>query len=363
MTDALPAPPPEADAQPQTGVLLAQLGTPASPSTRDVRRYLREFLSDPRVIDLPAPARWLLVNGVIAPFRAPKSAHAYRAIWQPEGSPLRIHTDALGQALQTRLGARARVAVGMRYGKPSLADALSELADAGARRIVVAALYPQHAESSRGTALAEVQAWAARRPEAPALPTLPPFFAAPGFVEAVAAEARPVLEEFGPDQVLMSYHGLPERHILAADPSRERCLTHARCCQELGATDTCYRAQCFATSRAVAEALELPLERVSTGFQSRLGRARWIGPSIDDLLVSLAGRGVRRLAVLCPSFVADCLETLEEIGIRGRARWEELRGEAFALVPCVNSSPGFVDFLASQVEAAAGLPDSAAANP
>jgi ferrochelatase len=336
------------------GLLLAQLGTPASPRTGDVRRYLREFLSDPRVIDLPAPARWLLVNGIIAPFRAPKSAHAYRAIWQPEGSPLRIHTDALAAALRERLGPRARVAVGMRYGKPSLADALTELADAGAQRIVVAALYPQHAESSRGTALAAVQAWAERRPAPPELAILPPFFAAPGFVEAVAAEARPVLEDFGPDQVLMSYHGLPERHVRAADPSREHCLVHANCCHQPGATDFCYRAQCFATSRAVAEALELPLERVSTGFQSRLGRARWIGPSTDDLLVSLAGRGVRRLAVLCPSFVADCLETLEEIGIRAAERWRELHGEAFTLVPCVNSSPAFVEFVATQVEAAAG---------
>ncbi|MEN8161892.1 MAG: ferrochelatase, partial [Myxococcota bacterium] len=201
-------------------------------------------------------------------------------------------------------------------------------------------------------ALAAVQACAARRTEAPALAILPPFFAAPGFVEAVAAEARPVLDDFRPDQVLMSYHGLPERHVRAADPSREHCLVHPQCCHQPGATDFCYRAQSFATTHAVANALELPLERVSTGFQSRLGRARWIGPSTEDLLVSLAGRGVRRLAVLCPSFVADCLETLEEIGIRARERWSELHGEAFTLVPCVNASPPFVDFLASQVEAA-----------
>jgi len=335
------------------GVLLVQLGTPASPRTRDVRRYLREFLSDPRVIDLPAPARWLLVNGVIAPFRAPRSAHAYGAIWQPEGSPLRIHTDALGVALGERLGTGARVAVGMRYGDPSIADALDSLVAGGARRIVVAALYPQHAESSRGTALAAVQAWAVRQAEAPELPILPPFFQAPGFIEAVAAQARAALADFRPDQVLLSYHGLPERHVQAADPSREHCLVHPHCCQQPGVTDFCYRAQCFATSRAVAKALELPLERISTGFQSRLGRARWIGPSVDDLLVSLAGRGVRRLAVLCPSFVADCLETLEEIGIRARARWSELHGGAFTLVPCVNATAPFVEFLATQIETAA----------
>jgi ferrochelatase len=337
----------------ETGVLLSQLGTPASPKTRDVRRYLREFLSDPRVIDLPAPARWLLVNGIIAPFRAPKSAHAYRAIWRPEGSPLRIHTDALAAELAQALGEGFGVEVGMRYGAPSIPQALDRLAGAGARRIVALALYPQHAESSRGTALAVVQAWARQRPAAPELRILPPFFAAPGFVAAVAAAAGPVLAERRPEHVLMSYHGLPERQVRAADPSRERCLARPLCCQEPGSTDFCYRAQCFATSRAVGAALGLASERISTGFQSRLGRARWIGPSTDDHLVALAGRGVKRLAVLCPSFVADCLETLEEIGIRARERWlGELRGESFALVPCVNASAPFVEFVAAQVRAA-----------
>jgi ferrochelatase len=336
-----------------TGVLLSQLGTPASPSTRDVRRYLREFLSDPRVIDLPAPARWLLVNGVIAPFRAPRSAHAYRAIWRPEGSPLRIHTLALAAELSQALGAGFAVEVGMRYGTPSIPQALDRLADAGAKRIVALALYPQHAESSRGTALALVEAWAAERSPAPELRVLPPFFAEAGFVNAVAAAARPVLASLRPDHVLMSYHSLPERHVLAADPSQERCLARPDCCVQPGASDFCYRAQCLATSRAVAAALGLAPERVSTSFQSRLGRARWIGPSTDDLLVSLAGRGVRRLAVLCPSFVADCLETLEEIGLRARSRWLELHGEAFALAPCVNASAPFVEFLAAQVRSAA----------
>jgi ferrochelatase len=336
-----------------TGVLLAQLGTPASPSTRDVRRYLREFLSDPLVIDLPAPARWLLVNGVIAPFRAPRSAHAYRAIWRPEGSPLRIYTDALAAELAKALGSGFAVEVGMRYGAPALADALDRLTAAGVRRIVLAALYPQHAESSRGTAILEAKRWASTGPAAPELAILPPFFAEPGFVNAVAAAALPLLAELRPEHVLMSYHGLPERHVLRADPTQERCLARPNCCALPGSTDFCYRAQCFATSNAVAAALGLAPERVSTGFQSRLGRARWIGPSTDDLLVSLAGRGVRRLLVLCPSFVADCLETLEEIAIRGRARWTELHGEAFAVAPCVNASAPFVEFMAEQVRTAA----------
>jgi ferrochelatase len=337
------------------GVLLAQLGTPASPSTRDVRRYLREFLSDPLVIDVVAPLRFLLVNGVIAPFRAPRSAHAYRAIWLPEGSPLRVHTEALAAALGSALGAGFRVEVGMRYGAPSLADALDRLTTDGARRIVVAALYPQHAESSGGTALAAVKRWAAAGPAGPGLAILPPFFAAPGFVRAVAEAARPLLGEQRPDHVLFSYHGLPERHVLRADPTRERCLASPDCCAQPGATDFCYRAQCFATTRAVAAALGLEPERVSTAFQSRLGRAAWIGPSTDDQLTGLAGRGVRRLLVLCPSFVADCLETLEEIGIRARERWlGELAGESFALAPCVNASAPFVEFLAERVRAASG---------
>jgi ferrochelatase len=334
------------------GVLLAQLGTPASPSTRDVRRYLREFLSDPRVIDLPAPARWLFVNGVIAPFRAPKSARAYRAIWLGSGSPLRVHGEALAAELAKALGPACAVELGMRYGAPPLDAALDRLASAGVKRIVVVPLYPQDAESSRGSALAAVEAWRASRPAPPELRVVPPFFAAPGFVAAVGAAARPVLAELRPEHVLMSYHSLPERHVRAADRTGKRCLARPDCCLAPGATDSCYRAQCFATSRAVAAALGLAPERVSTSFQSRLGRARWIGPTTDDLLVSLAGRGVRRLAVLCPSFAADCLETLEEIGIRGRARWSELRGEAFALAPCVNATAPFVTFLADEVRKA-----------
>jgi ferrochelatase len=198
----------------------------------------------------------------------------------------------------------------MRYGAPSIADALDRLAAAGAERIVVAMQYPQHAESSRGTALAAVSRWAARRAEPPKLLVLPPFFATPGFVAAVAAAARPLLAEQRPEHVLMSYHSLPERHVLKADPSREHCLARAECCRDPGAVDFCYRAQCLATSRAVAEALDLA--RCLTSFQSRWLRVRRAGHGRSS---SRWRPGVRRLLVLCPSFVADCLETLEEIAI------------------------------------------------
>ncbi len=327
-----------------TGVLLAQLGTPASPAVPDVRRYLREFLSDPRVIDLPAPARWLLVNAVIAPFRAPKSAHAYQAIWLPQGSPLLVNSRAFAEALQRELGAGFRVALGMRYGAPRLEGAFNELCDAGVSRIVAFPLYPQVAESSSGTAIAAIRAAAAKRANPPPLAFVPAFFADGGFLEALAAEARLVLERARCDHVLFSYHGLPERHVRAADASRAHCLASASCCEAPPAAvlANCYRAQCHATTRAVARALALPSERVTTAFQSRLGRDPWIKPWTDEELPRLAARGVKRLAVLCPSFVADCLETLEEIGIRARAQWLALGGEELALVPCVNASPAWV---------------------
>jgi ferrochelatase len=334
-----------------TGILLAQLGTPASPAVPDVRRYLREFLSDPRVIDLPAPARWLLVNGIIAPFRAPKSAHAYQSIWTPQGSPLLVNSRAFAEALQRELGAGSRVALGMRYGAPRLADALAELCDAGVSRIVAFPLYPQVAESSSGTAIAAIREAAAKRASCPSIAFVAPFFADAGFVAAVASEARAVLDRERCDHALFSYHGLPERHVRAADPSRGHCLASAGCCDAPPAAvlANCYRAQCFATTRAVARALALPSERVTSSFQSRLGRDPWIKPWTDEELPRLAARGVKRLAVLCPSFVADCLETLEEVGIRAREQWLGLGGEALALVPCVNAAPAWVSAAAELV--------------
>jgi ferrochelatase len=336
-----------------TGVLLAQLGTPASPATRDVRRYLREFLSDPRVIDLPAPARWLLVNAVIAPFRAPKSAHAYASIWTPQGSPLLVHSRAFAAALQRELGSDYRVALGMRYGAPRLADAFAELCAAGAARIVAFPLYPQRAESSTGTAIAAIRAAADARGAAPPLAFVPPFYADAGFVAALAATLRPLLAN-GADHVLFSYHGLPERHVRAADVSGAHCLADPACCDAPPAPvlGGCYRAQCFATTRAVAAALGLPAASATTAFQSRLGRDPWIRPFSDEELPRLAARGVKRLAVACPSFVADCLETLEEVGIRARAEWLARGGQELLLAPCVNDSPAWVRAAAERVRRA-----------
>lgn len=338
----------------RVGVLLVQLGTPASTSVGDVRRYLREFLSDPRVIDISAPARWLLVNAIIAPFRAPRSAAAYRAIWSEQGSPLLVHSRALAKALGRELGAGFQVDLGMRYGAPHLADALERLVAADVSRILALPLFPQYASSSTGSAAAAVLRWGEQRWNVPPLHLLGDFHDRPQILDAVAAVARPALERFRPDHVLFSYHGLPERQIRRSDPSGRHCLARENCCDAVGpANRFCYRAQCFATSRALRERLSLAPETTTTSFQSRLGRTPWILPHTDRLLPELARGGVRRLAVLCPSFVADCLETLEEIGIRAREQWRQLGGEELLLVPCPNSSPVWVTALAALIREAA----------
>jgi len=337
-----------------TGVLLVQLGTPASTGVSDVRRFLRAFLSDPRVIDIAAPARWLLVNAIIAPFRAPRAARAYRSIWTAEGSPLRVHSRALAEALARVLGPGFRVELAMRHGAPAIAPALERLVAADVKRIVVQPLFPQDAASSLGSASQAVLAEIGARWNVPEVLALGSFYDDPGFIAAAAALARPIFEQLHPDHVLMSYHGLPERQVRRSDPSAAHCLAREDCCATLGPRNRhCYRAQCHATSRALARALALAPERTTTSFQSRLGRTPWIGPHTDRILPDLAKAGVRRLAILCPSFVADCLETLEEIGLRARHQWTALGGEAFSLIPCVNASPAFVEALAARVRAAA----------
>lgn len=331
-------------------MLIANLGTPNSPNTGDVRRYLREFLSDPRVLDIATLPRWLLVNAVIAPFRAPRSAQAYRKVWTERGSPLLSNGRDLRDALAAELGPGFEVALGMRYAEPSLATALDALLQHDLARVVFVPLFPQYASSSTGSALESLHALVGERWNVPAVTTLPEFFDAPGFVAALAEIAAPRLAAFRPDHVLLSYHGLPERQVRKSDSTGRHCLASAGCCDAISAANRhCYRAQCYATSRALASALHLPAGSYSTAFQSRLGRTPWITPFTDVLLPELARAGAKRLAVLCPSFVSDCLETLEEIGLRGAEQWRALGGEALELVPCANAHPAFVRFLAEQV--------------
>ncbi|GAB4155215.1 MAG: ferrochelatase [Planctomycetota bacterium] len=332
----------------RAGVLLANIGTPESPSTGDVRRYLGEFLMDARVIGMPFLARWLLVHGIILRTRPRKSAAAYRRIWTDRGSPLLLHGLALAEGMLREMeGEIEDLALGMRYGSPSIASALDRLAERCAE-ILVVPLFPQHAASTSGSISDAVAAWAARRPAAPPIRVLPAFHGESGFLGAFAAVARPALEECRPDRVLMSFHGLPESHLRAADP---RCLREG-CCDAPGSGNrSCYRAQCFATARALARRLGLGEDRYEVSFQSRLSRA-WIRPFTDRRLRELPGEGVRRLLVLCPSFVADCLETLEEIGIAGRDLFLAAGGEEFRLVSCPNADPSWVAGLAAIVRSA-----------
>ncbi|HEX6298994.1 MAG TPA: ferrochelatase [Acidimicrobiia bacterium] len=334
------------------GALLLQLGTPDSSSVRDVRRYLREFLSDPRVLDMPEPVRALLLNAVILPFRPRRSAEQYRKIWTEDGSPLMIHTQALADALQRELGDEYLVKVAMRYQNPSIESALDGLVEAGCERIVVAPMFPQYSSAAYGSAVGRVHELTSARWNVPATSTMPPFYDQPGFVHSVAAVARQRLDEFSPDHVLFSYHGLPESQIRKSDASGAWCLQREDCCDSVEPQNRfCYRAQSHATTRAVADELELAGWAFSTTFQSRLAGQKWIEPYTDVVLENLYRKGVRRLAVLTPSFVADCLETLEEIGIRLRAQWLGLGGEDLLLVPCVNADPAWVSALAGLVKA------------
>ncbi|MFO0689774.1 MAG: ferrochelatase [Myxococcota bacterium] len=341
-------PDPAFDRPRRTGVLLVNLGTPGEPTPQAVRRYLREFLGDPRVLTLPAPLRWLLLELVILPTRPRKTAAAYRAIWTPAGSPLLIHSLALRDGVARELGPDFRVELGMRYGEPSLASALTALEKAGVERVVVLPLFPQYASSVTSSASVEITRVLARAVDHPPLEILGPFYDEPEFAASWAEIAAPGLAEFAPEHVLFSFHGLPENQIRSSDRTAGHCLARPDCCEAAGADlGRCYRAQCFRTAESLRRALGLARDRTSSAFQSRLGPTPWIRPFTDEELPLLRQRGIRRLAVFCPSFVADCLETLEEIGIRLREQWRELGGDELWLAPCPNGDPRFAAAVAT----------------
>ncbi|MBE7448045.1 MAG: ferrochelatase [Kofleriaceae bacterium] len=338
-----------------TGLLLINLGTPDAPTPAAVRRYLREFLSDPRVIDMNAVGRKLLLELVILPTRPRKSAHAYQQIWDARrGSPLLFHGQDLAAGVAARLGDDWRVELGMRYGSPSLGAALDRLIAAEVTRIVALPLYPQYASSSTGSSLEHLYRLAAARTNVPPLVVVPPFYADDGFLGAFAAVARPQLAAAAAEHVLFSFHGLPEHHMRAGDPSGQHCLASPSCCDApVGPARDCYRAQCYATARALAARLGLVAEGWSVAFQSRLGRVPWIKPYTDEALPALARQGVRKIAVMCPAFVADCLETLEEIGMRAATQWQADGGERLTLVSSLNAEPGWLDAVAELARRAA----------
>jgi ferrochelatase len=326
-------------------LILVNLGSTPSTQVKDVRQYLNQFLMDRYVIDLPWPIRRMLVS-LILRSRPAASAAAYQSIWWPEGSPLLVISERLRAKLAEQW-AGAPVKLAMRYGQPSIQSILQDLAKDGIKTATLVPLYPQFADSTVTTVLDEARRTIRQQALPLRLDVIPPFFDQPDYMAALAASIRPSLAS-AYDHLLLSYHGLPERHIRKADPSGCHCLATADCCQT--ASDeilgSCYRAQCVRTSAQLAAALGIPDGQWSMSFQSRLGKAKWIEPYTDETLKKLGQQGVKHLLVACPAFVADCIETLEEIGIRGKETFREAGGEELTLIPCLNDQPHWVSTLA-----------------
>ena len=332
-----------------TGVLLVNLGTPDSTAVPDVRRYLAQFLMDPRVIDIPWPGRAALVHGIILRTRPRKSAAAYKEVWTERGSPLLVHGQDLTAALQQELGDGVQVALAMRYQNPSVQSALEEFAARGVDDVLVVPLFPQYSQAAWASAYDEVVRVAGRMQNTPNLRFVAPFYDHPQFLDAVAEVARPHLQSFGADRVIMSFHGLPQKHVKKSDAGGQHCLKVKDCCKTIThANRFCYSAQSYATARGLADRLGLAEEDYEVTFQSRLTK-RWIEPFTDVRLEQLPKEGYKRVAVLCPSFVADCLETIEEIGMQAKETFVEAGGEDLLAVPCVNAEQPWVKGLANIV--------------
>lgn len=325
------------------GILLINLGSPDSTSVPDVREYLREFLMDPRVLDSPWLVRWCVVHFAILPTRPAQSAEAYEKIWTKDGSPLVATSRNVQREMQRRFGDGAVIELAMRYRNPGIESAIRHLREQEVTDLLVFPLFPHFAMSSFETAVVRAREVAARLAPEMKLKIAKPYYNAPGYIAALAASAKDFLDA-GYDHLLFSFHGLPERHLRKANPGH--CLATPNCCETPGsALHTCYRAQCFATVRAFVEATGVPTNKHSVSFQSRLGRDPWLKPYTDFEFTRLAGTGVKKLLVICPAFVSDCLETVEEIAIRGRATFLEAGGTEFALIPCLNEHPRWLEAL------------------
>jgi ferrochelatase len=324
MTAILPTGHPPVAAR-RIGVLLVNLGTPDAPTPQAVKRYLAEFLSDPRVVEIPQLVWQPILRGVILNTRPAKSAHAYAQVWTERGSPLAVHTADTAAALNDAFGSQVFVDWAMRYGMPAIAGKLAALKDAGCERILVAPLYPQYCGATTATVADAVGAALATMRWQPAIRMLPAYHDDPDYIAALAARIRADLAalSFTPDQLVASFHGMPTRTLDLGDP---------------------YHCQCLKTARLLGEALGQSL-RVT--FQSRFGRAKWLQPYTEATLAALPGEGVKKIAVVTPGFSADCLETLEEIAIRGRETFLSAGGEAFAYLPCLNARADAIDLYRS----------------
>ena len=331
------------------GVVLMNLGSPDSTSVKDVRTYLKQFLMDERVIDVPYLLRYILINGVIVPFRAPKSAEAYSTIWTKEGSPLVVLTKQLQHALQQQVDVPVEIA--MRYGNPTVTSAFDNLMTnhPDLDEVLAIALYPHYAMSSFETAVEYAKEVYAAGSYPFKLQFLKPFYNEPNYIQALAENIKPFLEQ-SHDHILFSYHGIPGRHVRKSDVTGCHCLKVENCCQiPSPAHSQCYRHQVFTTTKLVMQALQIPEDKYSIAFQSRLGKG-WLQPFTDKRLEEMPKEGIKKLLILCPAFVSDCLETLEEIDERGKESFMEAGGETYTMIPCLNTNPLWVSVLQNWVK-------------
>jgi len=327
-------------------VLLVNLGSPDSPSVPDVRRYLNEFLMDGRVIDTP----WLIrrfVVGMILINRPKESGHAYEKIWTKDGSPLVVFSKRVQAALQKRVSVPVELA--MRYQNPSIESAVKNLAAKGANDVLLIPLFPHYAMSSYETAVVRVQEVAAKLSPQMKITVQQPFYDAPDYITALVASAADFLKQ-DYDHLLFSFHGIPERHVKKSDPTGCHCLLKENCCEVPSpAHATCYRAQCFKTAALFVAKAGVPAAKFSISFQSRLGKDPWLKPYTDYELPRLAQEGKKKMLIICPAFVSDCLETIEEIGMRGCEQFMSASGKEFTRIPCMNEHPEWIAALEKMV--------------
>jgi ferrochelatase len=329
------------------GVLLVNLGSPDSPSVGDVRRYLREFLMDARVLNVNWFLRFAIVHFAILPSRPKQSAHAYRSIWTREGSPLVVTSQKVRNQLQARVSVPVELA--MRYQNPTIESAVRKLVQQGIDEMLLIPLFPHYAMSSFETAAVRVKEVTSQLAPSAKVVVQPPFYDHPKYVAALVASARGFLDQ-GYDHLLFSFHGLPERQIRKTDPTGCHCLSNPTCCQGFSpAHATCYRAQCHKTVEAFVKLAGVPMSKYSVAFQSRLGRDPWLKPYTDYELVRFAAEGKKQMLVICPAFVSDCLETLEEIGIRGRETFINAGGRSLVQIPCLNEHPLWLEALEGMI--------------
>jgi protoporphyrin/coproporphyrin ferrochelatase len=328
--------------QKKRGIILMNLGSPDSTKVKDVKKYLDEFLMDERVIDSPYLVRSILVKGIITPFRSSKSAEAYESIWTKEGSPLVVITEQLQQALQKKVTDPVEIA--MRYGNPTMKAAYDKIAaqNPGLEEVVLLPLYPHYAMSSYETAVEHAKEVHKKGNYTFKISFVKPFYNDPDYISALSASIK---KELVPGtHLLFSYHSIPERHIHKSDVTGNHCLKCANCCETPSpAHEFCYRHQCLVTTKLVAETLGLSADQYSVSFQSKLGRSEWLKPSTTMRMEQMPAEGLKNIAVVCPAFVSDCLETLEEIAIREKENFMHAGGEAYTFIPCMNTQPQWVD--------------------